>query len=61
MDSTKNVQPLLNIGQRRYNLKLWKSFVECFDRMPIAAIINNKIFCMHGGLSPELIDTDTIK
>ncbi len=40
--------------KRRYSLKTFKTFNECFNCLPIAAIINKKIFCMHGGLSPEL-------
>jgi len=40
--------------QRRYNIKLWKLFVNLFNLMPVAALIEGKIFCIHGGLSPEL-------
>lgn len=40
--------------KRRYNTKLWKSFTDCFNCLPIAAIIDEKIFCMNGGLSPDL-------
>lgn len=45
----------LYIGKRKYTLKLWKVFTDCFNVMPIAAIIEEKILCMHGGISPELI------
>lgn len=40
--------------KRKYNIKLWKTFTDCFNFMPIAAIIGGKILCMHGGLSPSL-------
>ncbi len=42
--------------KRKYSIKLWKTFVDCFNYMPVAAIINNRILCMHGGLSPSMTD-----
>jgi serine/threonine-protein phosphatase PP1 catalytic subunit len=47
--------------RRRYNIKIWKTFTDCFNCLPIAAIIDDKIFCCHGGLSPDLQDFDQIK
>mmetsp|Transcript_3252 Transcript_3252/g.2804 ORF Transcript_3252/g.2804 Transcript_3252/m.2804 type:complete len:249 (-) Transcript_3252:983-1729(-) len=46
--------------KRRYNIKLWKMFCDVFCCMPIVAIIDEKIICMHGGLSPELVSLDQI-
>jgi serine/threonine-protein phosphatase PP1 catalytic subunit len=40
--------------KRRYNIKLWKEFINLFNYFPVAALVENKILCMHGGLSPEL-------
>ena len=47
--------------KRRYNIKLWKTFTDCFNCLPIAALIDEKILCMHGGLSPELSSLEQIK
>lgn len=43
------------------NHKLWKSFVDVFNTLPLAATINDKIFCIHGGLSPDLDDLKQIE
>lgn len=40
--------------RRRYNVKLWKKFTDLFNCLPAAAVLNDKVFCCHGGLSPEL-------
>uniref|UniRef100_A0A7S3G9Z3 Serine/threonine-protein phosphatase n=1 Tax=Palpitomonas bilix TaxID=652834 RepID=A0A7S3G9Z3_9EUKA len=47
--------------KRRYSIKLWRTFTDCFNCLPVAAIVDEKIFCMHGGLSPELHDMDQIR
>ncbi len=39
---------------KKYNVKLWKTFIECFDTMPLSALVAGKILCMHGGLSPHM-------
>ena len=41
-------------GKRRYSVKLWRSFTDLFNWLPCAALIDDKILCMHGGLSPSL-------
>lgn len=40
--------------KRRCNIKIWKTFVDTFNTLPIASTVAGKIFCVHGGLSPSL-------
>jgi len=47
--------------KRRYNLRIWKIFSDCFNWLPISALVNQKILCMHGGLSPDLQSLNNIK
>ena len=47
--------------KKRYNLKIWKSFIDVFNCLPIAASIDDKILLMHGGLSPELKNVEQLK
>lgn len=46
--------------KRRYSVKLWRIFTDCFNCLPVAAVIDEKILCMHGGLSPDLTSVDII-
>ena len=42
---------------RKYgNANVWKHFTDTFDYLPMTAVVADRIFCLHGGLSPS-IDT----
>ena len=47
--------------KKRYNIKLWKTFTDGFNCLLIAAIVDEKIFCCHGGLSPDCQSTERIQ
>ena len=47
--------------KKRYSIKLWKIFTDCFNCLPVAALLDDKILCMHGGLSTELEKVEQIK
>ena len=46
--------------KRRYSIKLWKVFSDVFNCLPAAAVIDERILCIHGGLSPQLQELDQI-
>jgi len=40
---------------------IFNDFMNVFDHLPIAAIIGNQIFAVHGGLSPSIESLDEIR
>ncbi|VDK22236.1 unnamed protein product, partial [Anisakis simplex] len=42
-------------------LLLWKMFNDVFDYLPLAALVQGKILCMHGGIGPRLNKLDDIR
>lgn len=47
--------------QKRYNIGLWKKFTTAFNMLPVAALIEDKILAMHGGLSKDMSAMSEIK
>ena len=47
---------------RKYgNANVWKMFTDLFDYMPLTALVDSQIFCVHGGLSPSIDVLDQIR
>mmetsp|Transcript_23176 Transcript_23176/g.20558 ORF Transcript_23176/g.20558 Transcript_23176/m.20558 type:complete len:316 (+) Transcript_23176:38-985(+) len=47
---------------RKYgNANVWRHFTELFDYLPLASVVEDQIFCLHGGLSPSIDTLDQIK
>uniref|UniRef100_A0A7S4VL71 Serine/threonine-protein phosphatase n=1 Tax=Ditylum brightwellii TaxID=49249 RepID=A0A7S4VL71_9STRA len=47
--------------KRRYSIRLWKVFSDVFNCLPVTALVDEKILCMHGGLSPEMESLNQIR
>lgn len=47
--------------KRRCNIKTWKTFIDVFNCLPIAAVVASKIFCVHGGLSPSMNSMEDVR
>ena len=47
--------------ERKLDYSIVSHFHDLFDCLPIAAVVGEKIFCVHGGLSPSLKSLDDIR
>ncbi|XP_051124845.1 serine/threonine-protein phosphatase PP-X isozyme 2 isoform X2 [Andrographis paniculata] len=46
---------------RKYgSVNVWRYCTDIFDYLSISALVENKIFCVHGGLSPTITTLDQI-
>ena len=41
--------------------RVWKMFTEVFQMLSLAVLVDNQIFCVHGGLSPAMQKIDNIR
>lgn len=47
---------------RKYgNASVWRHCVQCFDTFCIGAVIDGRVLCIHGGLSPDVRTIDQIR
>ncbi|KAL6638623.1 hypothetical protein ACP70R_023734 [Stipagrostis hirtigluma subsp. patula] len=47
--------------KRRYSVRLWRLFTDCFNCLPVAALVDARVLCVHGGISPHLRSLDQIR
>lgn len=40
---------------------VWKLLTDLFDYLPLTALVEDQIFCLHGGLSPSIDNLDHVR
>lgn len=46
--------------EHKYDMGVYGAFMDCFDTLPLCAVINGRFFGVHGGLSPQLTRKETV-
>lgn len=48
--------------QRKYgNANAWRYCTEVFDYLTVSAVIDGRVLCVHGGLSPDVRTLDQVR
>ena len=59
-ESINRVYGFFEECKKRYTASTWKKFNVLFGYLPLAACVNDRIFCIHGGLSPDFNSPEDI-
>lgn len=54
---------MLTSGLQKFDQEIYDMIMTSFDALPLAATINGRFLCLHGGLSPQMVtrnDMDSI-
>lgn len=43
-------------GLHKYSPQVYEACIDSFNSLPIAALVDGRFFCVHGGISPELVE-----
>lgn len=46
---------------KKYNMGIYSRFMTIFDYLPLAAVVGQKLFCVHAGISPDLKSIESLK
>ena len=56
---TENFNFLIEI-EEKFDMEVYELMMETFDALPLAALVDNKILAVHGGISPDLQSMQSI-
>lgn len=51
---------LFHAGLHKYSEAVYEACLRSFQALPIAALVDGKFFCVHGGLSPSLMNLSDV-
>jgi serine/threonine-protein phosphatase 2B catalytic subunit len=50
----------LSLGLHKYSETVYEACIRSFYSLPVAALVDGRFFCVHGGISPLLITLNDI-
>jgi serine/threonine-protein phosphatase 2B catalytic subunit len=42
-------------GLHKYSEKVYEACIQSFCALPVSALVDHRFFCVHGGISPNLV------